>query len=78
MDEELSRLQSYTHLAFTSRNGIQAVLERLAAAHGSLQEAAAHLNALPLRCCALGADAGMLAEAGVREVLTPQEVHLLT
>ena len=77
MDDELSRLQSYTHLDFTSRNGIQAVLTRLAAAHGSLLAAAAHLNALPLRCCALGSDAEMLAEAGVREVSTPQEVQFL-
>ncbi len=78
LDDELASLDSYTHLAFTSRNGIQAVLERLASAHGSLQSATAHLNALPLRCAALGADAEMLAEAGVRDVLTPQEVFLLT
>ncbi len=74
LDQELSHLERYSHLAFTSRNGIAAVLEQLATMHGSLQAAAAHLNALPLRCCALGADAEMLADAGVYNVLTPQEV----
>ncbi|BDA45398.1 hypothetical protein COCOBI_07-1850 [Coccomyxa sp. Obi] len=73
LDQELSHLDRYSHLAFTSRNGIAAVLERLATMHGSLPAAAAHLNTLPLRCCALGADAEMLADAGVDNVLTPQE-----
>lgn len=74
LDQELSQLERYSHMAFTSRNGIAAVLERLATMHGSLRAAAVHLNALPLRCCALGADAEMLADAGVDDVLTPQEV----
>lgn len=42
--------------------------------HGSVHAAAAHLNALPVRCCALGADSEVLAEAGVEDILTPAEV----
>jgi uroporphyrinogen-III synthase len=83
---QLQQLERYTHLAFTSRNGIQAVLERLAALKpgrdpgqipagpDGLAAAAARLNALQTRCCALGADAELLAQAGVEDVLTPEEV----
>ena len=74
LDQELLQLDRYSHLAFTSRNGIAAMLERLVVMHGGLQAAAMHLNALPLRCCALGADAELLADAGVDDVLTPLEV----
>jgi hypothetical protein len=34
LDEALLKLDSFTHVAFTSRNGIQAVLQRLEALHG--------------------------------------------
>lgn len=72
------RLSEYSHLAFTSRNGIQAVLERLAAQHqGSWAATADVLNKLPIHCCALGADAGLLQSAGVLEIITPEEVGFL-
>jgi uroporphyrinogen-III synthase len=34
----LQQLGTYSHLAFTSKNGILAVLERLAALHGGEQQ----------------------------------------
>ena len=34
LDEALLDLENFTHVAFTSRNGIQAVLQRLETLHG--------------------------------------------
>ncbi len=82
-DAALAKLESFSHIAFTSRNGVQAVLARLAAMHnhgggggggGSLAAAAEALNIGDTSVWALGADAGALQDAGVRDVHTPEEV----
>lgn len=84
LDAALAQLESFSHIAFTSRNGVHAVLARLAAMHnhggggggggGSLAAAAEALNTGDASVWALGADAGALRDAGVRDVHTPEEV----
>lgn len=67
----------YTHIAFTSRNGIQAFLDALGACHG-LDEVLARLRNGGSRTvyCALGADAELLHSVGIIDVLIPQEVRV--
>ena len=72
LQEKLQNLEQYTHVAFTSRNGIQAVLDALKASDGMAHEG---LSSQGVRCCALGADAELLHQAGVSNVLTPKEVR---
>ncbi len=73
LQEKLQSLEQYTHVAFTSRNGIQAVLDALEApkSDGMTPEG---LSSQGVCCCALGADAELLHQAGVSNVLTPKEV----
>lgn len=71
-------LDQYTHLAFTSRNGIQAVLDTLQSSCSGAPAPGDFLSRHSIRCCALGADAELLQGAGVSDVLTPAEVHALT
>ena len=73
--EALQSLEQYTHVAFTSRNGIQAVLDALAASGCDSSAVKRILNSQSVRCCALGADAELLYQAGVSNVLTPKEVR---
>jgi hypothetical protein len=42
LDDSLQQLGTYSHLAFTSKSGILAVLERLAALHGGEQQQQQH------------------------------------
>ena len=74
LQETLQSLKQYTHVAFTSRNGIQAVLDALGASTCDNRAAAGLLNSPSIQCCALGADAELLYQAGVSNVLMPQEV----
>ena len=68
--------ERYTHVAFTSRNGIQAFMDALGAHHGSDQALTKLRNGSSRTVyCALGADAELLHSAGVINVLTPQEVR---
>ena len=67
-------MDQYTHIAFTSRNGIQAVLDALGSSCVDGGTPGEILNSPSIRCCALGADAELLCEAGVSNVLTPKEV----
>lgn len=67
-------MEQYTHIAFTSRNGIQAVLDALDSSCADGGTPKEILNSSSIRCCALGADAELLYEAGVSNVLTPKEV----
>ena len=70
--------ERYTHIAFTSRNGINAFLDALEARYGSDQALAKLRNSSSRTTfCALGADAELLHSAGIMDVLTPQEVTVL-
>lgn len=90
LDEALADLASFSHVAFTSRNGAQAVLQRLASLHGGNtsspggggggggdgEAAAAALAGSGAAVWALGADAGLLRDAGLQIVNTPAEVRM--
>lgn len=71
LDGHLRQLPSFTHVAFTSKNGISAVMARLRQLHGSDEAAAEQLRGVS--CWALGADAEMLRGLGL-EVQTPPKV----
>ena len=58
LDDQLLNLSAYTHVAFTSKNGIVAVLHRLEHLHGSGRAATEQLSRTS--CWALGADAELL------------------
>lgn len=58
--DSLRDLDSFTHLAFTSKNGIAATLAALEAMHGGPQAAADALNRSKVKICALGADGDAL------------------
>ena len=72
--ETLQSLDQYTHIAFTSRNGIRVVLDALEASTSNSGAVGDVLSGGSTRCCALGADAELLQQAGVSNVLTPKEV----
>ena len=72
--ETLHSLNQYTHIAFTSRNGIQAVLDALEATTSHSRAVGGILSGGGVRCCVLAADAELLQQAGVSNVLTPKEV----
>lgn len=74
LDAALANLRSYSHIAFTSRNGITTVLERLATLHdGDAAAAAAYVRGTGVRLCALGADGDVLQAAGLPVHLSPAE-----
>lgn len=73
LDDTLLQLQGFTHIAFTSRNGIQAVLQRLEMLHDGAEAARAAVKASGVKLCALGRDALALTEAGYSCAVTPQE-----
>lgn len=72
-DEQMQSLSQYDHIAFTSRNGIYAVMQRLEELQGSAQAALQALNDSKVQCWALGADAQLLRAYGVQSVQTPAE-----
>lgn len=76
MQDQLKDLSQFDHLAFTSRNGIHAVMHQLAALHGSIEAAVHALHAAQLQCWALGADAEVLKDMSV-SVKTPAEVKCI-
>ena len=69
--------ERYTHIAFTSRIGIQAFLDALEA-HCGFDQALTKLRNgnSSTTFCALGADAELLHSMGIIDVLTPQEVRV--
>ncbi|KAF6261973.1 Uroporphyrinogen-III synthase HemD-domain-containing protein [Scenedesmus sp. NREL 46B-D3] len=73
LDNSLQQLESYSHLAFTSKNGILAVLERLAALHGGPEKAVQYVKQSGIKLCALGADGQVLREAGLQVHVSPVE-----
>ena len=70
LDEHLLDLASFSHVAFTSKNGIAAVLQRLEALFGSPDAATEQLRRT--NCWALGADAQLLVQRGVTVCAPPQ------
>ena len=75
MQEQLQNLSRFDHVAFTSRNGIHAVMHQLASLHGSKEAAVHTMHAAQVQCWALGSDAEVLRDMGVA-VETPAEVTL--
>lgn len=67
----LSDLSQFTHIAFSSKNGINAVLHELESLHGT--SAKSVLEDSGVRLCALGADAQALEQAGYDVHVKPQE-----
>jgi uroporphyrinogen-III synthase len=73
LTSELTNLSEFTHIAFTSKNGIHAVLAQLERMHGSTMAARTAVAASGVRICALGADASVLRDAGYPVHLLPSE-----
>ena len=73
-DDQMRGLSQYDHIAFTSRNGIHAVMQRLEELQGSTQAALQALQESKVQCWALGADAQLLRSYGAQSVQTPTEV----
>jgi hypothetical protein len=73
LTSELSSLSDFTHVAFTSKNGIHAVLAQLERMHGSTAAARTAVAESGVRICALGADALVLKVAGYPVHLLPSE-----
>lgn len=71
LDTALRSLNSYTHLAFTSRNGILAVFQRLDELFGD--EGPEVLKSSGVRLCALGADGDLLKRLGLDLHISPLE-----
>lgn len=74
VSKQLGNLSQYSDIAFTSRNGIHAVMELLQGLHGSHDAALHALQECRAQCWALGADAEALRSLGVQNVQTPPEV----
>ncbi|KAL3147544.1 hypothetical protein ABBQ38_014597 [Trebouxia sp. C0009 RCD-2024] len=73
VSKQLGNLSQYSDIAFTSRNGIHAVMELLQGLHGSHDAALHALQECRAQCWALGADAEALRSLGVQNVQTPPE-----
>ena len=73
-DEQMQNLSQYDHIAFTFRNGIHAVMQRLEELQGSTQAELQALRDSKVQCWALGADAQLLRSYGVQSVQTPAKV----
>lgn len=74
VSKQLEDLSQYSDIAFTSRNGIHAVMDLLQGLHGSRQAALHALQECRAQCWALGADAEALRNLGLQKVHTPTEV----
>lgn len=74
VNQQLQDLSRYSDIAFTSRNGIHAVMELLQGLHGTPQAALQALQGCGAQCWALGADAEALTQLGIQNVQTPTEV----
>jgi len=77
LDAALTSLDQFTHLAFTSSNGISAVMSRLAHIYGGQEGAFAALQHSGIRCGALGADCDALEDRGVKCDIRPAEASTL-
>jgi uroporphyrinogen-III synthase len=71
LDAALDGLSNFSHIAFTSKNGIRAVLNHLEAKHGEL--GAQFVEQSGVRVCALGADSLVLEAAGYKVHIMPEE-----
>ena len=71
----LEGLADHTHLAFTSKNGIHAVLQTLEAIHGGPEAARDAVVASGVRICALGADALVLEGARYPVHVRPEDAR---
>lgn len=71
LDAALDDLSAYSHIAFTSKNGIQAVIQRLEEAHPG--RAAEAVRASGIKVCALGADGEALLSSGFPVDVLPAE-----
>jgi len=73
LDAALLQLSEYTHVAYTSRNGINAVLQRLELLHDGAERAQEAVSRSGARFCALGKDGAALLEAGYPCDVLPTE-----
>lgn len=70
-DAALRQITTYTHIAFSSRNGVHAVLDGLHRLYGDA--AADVVRGAGVRLCALGADAEVVRAAGYEVAVQPRE-----
>ncbi|GBF89716.1 uroporphyrinogen-III synthase [Raphidocelis subcapitata] len=73
LDSALERLHEFDYLAFTSKNGIHAVMGRLEKTKGGRDAAVRHVRGSGARLCALGADGAVLGDYGLRVDVSPPE-----
>ena len=75
-ERQLKNLFQFDHIVFTSKQGIFAVFQKLTELHGSDEAALKDLLDSKTYCWALGSDADVLRQLGVKNVQTPMEVCL--
>jgi uroporphyrinogen-III synthase len=66
LDAALMGLGEYSHVAFTSKNGIMAVLERLEGLLGGHAGVVNHIRRSGVQLAALGADGRVLEDYGLQ------------
>eukprot|EP00803_Ostreobium_quekettii_P008293 evm.model.scf_988.2 EVM.evm.TU.scf_988.2 scf_988:33365-36781(+) len=77
LDGYLAELETFSHIAFTSKNGIRAVLQRLSVMHGGIEQAVHVIRTSGTRLCALGVDGDELRAAGMEVHVEPEEASTL-
>lgn len=70
----MEKLNRFSHVAFTSKNGISAVVERLQDLTQTQENLVKYVNDSNVKLCALGADATELERYGLKADITPAEV----
>ncbi|GMH40178.1 hypothetical protein BSKO_08082 [Bryopsis sp. KO-2023] len=77
LDGILTSLKDFTHLAFTSKNGIHAVMDQLVVKQGGFDQAVKFIQSSKIKLCALGADALVLQSMGLVADVQPKEASTL-
>ena len=78
MDDALEKLHQFSHIAFTSRNGIQMVMRQWAKHFADAQTLAAHIRSHKVQICALGADSEALECFHLSADVQPADVTAIT
>ena len=71
----LERLSEFSHIAFTSKNGIDAILQRLEDRFPSSEDLVAYIHKCDIQICALGADAEQLKNYNLHADILPEDVR---
>eukprot|EP00210_Caulerpa_lentillifera_P001446 g1388.t1 len=73
IDNALEKLDQFSHVAFTSKNGISAVIERLQHLKHTQEDLVKYVHDSNVKLCALGADSEELEKHGMTADIKPVE-----